>query len=530
MRLLARSYGASATDCRIPQPRVRQPRKRSSNPPFGPVTCCSSNRMSQPAALVALVACAQLVAWTLAPALTHSAPPLDVVEGYMWGREWVLATYKHPALPSWALEASRLLTGAVGWPAYLLSQACVALTFFCVYQLGRDLMGEARAAAGTLLLTGIAFYAWPTTEFNHNIAQMPIWAALPLLLWRALQRGEGWRWLLIGALAALSMYAKLSSVLLLAALALWFLGARQARGRLRTLGPWLALVTCALLLAPLARWLIVHDFAPLRYAAMRASRTNDGGLLHFVGSELLNLMGLGAMLCIAELIGPRRASRMPVPLAPGAITYLATLALAPLTIAMLVALASGATLRSAWGIPMFNFAGLFAVALTADRFRPRALKRIAACAAALLTLVPIGYALVVLYFPSWHGTHLRANWPQAEISRRMIAIWRRQTAAPLRIVAGDEWVAGLVGISAPDQPSILSRGKLSLSPWISAARLERQGMLIVWDAAREHIPDPLRPLVEAGVRGEEHFSWPGRAHGDLAIGYVIVPPKSETER
>ncbi|MGE0853022.1 MAG: hypothetical protein AB7O44_26000 [Hyphomicrobiaceae bacterium] len=64
--------------------------------------------------MVGLLVAGQLVAWTLAPALSHSAPPLDVVESYMWGREWVLATYKHPAMPSWALEASRVVTGVIG--------------------------------------------------------------------------------------------------------------------------------------------------------------------------------------------------------------------------------------------------------------------------------------------------------------------------------------------------------------------------------------------------------------------------------
>ena len=95
----------------------------------------------------------------------------------MWGREWVIATYKHPALPSWVLEASRILTGAVGWPAYLASQLFIAATFVFVFLLGRDLMGPQRAAAGTLLLTGVAFYAWPTPEFNHNVAETPFWAA-----------------------------------------------------------------------------------------------------------------------------------------------------------------------------------------------------------------------------------------------------------------------------------------------------------------------------------------------------------------
>ena len=36
-----------------------------------------------PTVLVALMAGCQIVAWTLAPSLTHSSPPLDVVEGYI---------------------------------------------------------------------------------------------------------------------------------------------------------------------------------------------------------------------------------------------------------------------------------------------------------------------------------------------------------------------------------------------------------------------------------------------------------------
>ena len=71
--------------------------------------------------------------WTVVPALTHLSPPLDVVEGYMWGREWPLATYKHPALPAWIIEFSRIATfGQIGWPVYLAAQAFVAATLVSV--------------------------------------------------------------------------------------------------------------------------------------------------------------------------------------------------------------------------------------------------------------------------------------------------------------------------------------------------------------------------------------------------------------
>ena len=39
--------------------------------------------LENPTALVGLLVAGQIVAWTLAPAFVHSAPPLDVVEGYM---------------------------------------------------------------------------------------------------------------------------------------------------------------------------------------------------------------------------------------------------------------------------------------------------------------------------------------------------------------------------------------------------------------------------------------------------------------
>ena len=85
-----------------------------------------------PLPVLAFMVC-QFVGWTLAPALTHISVPLDVAEGYAWGREWVIATYKHPALPSWLLEGSRVLTGAIGWPAYVISQLFVVATFLIVY-------------------------------------------------------------------------------------------------------------------------------------------------------------------------------------------------------------------------------------------------------------------------------------------------------------------------------------------------------------------------------------------------------------
>jgi 4-amino-4-deoxy-L-arabinose transferase-like glycosyltransferase len=492
--------------------------------------------LQNPAALVGLLVTGQIVVWTLAPALTHSAPPLDMVEGYMWGREWVIATYKHPALPSWVLEASRVVTGAVGWPAYIVAQLFVAAAFVFAYLLGRDMMGPRRAAAGTLLLTGVAFYAWPTPEFNHNVAEMPFWAGLPFALWRAVERrGIGW-WALAGALAAGGLYAKLTTALLLATLAGWIVWDARARQSLATPGPWVGAAVFALLAAPLAIWLVAHDFAPLKYAASRSARVAGDGVHIFLLSIILNLGGMLAMLAVAGLIRPGRRRgtadrplRDPPPAAvpPRALHYLMLVTSGPLVLAIISALITGSSLKSAWGSSMFNLAGILAVALTSKHFDGEALRRIVIFAAALVVAVPTVYALVIVAGPMRAGAPLRVIWPQAEISKRLTGVWARETGRPLKIVAGDAWTAGLVGITAPDKPSILTQGDRLLSPWITPERLAREGALVVWDAGGgKPVPPRLQQVIgDAPVR-QEAFPWRrSKERGDLAIGYAVVPPR-----
>jgi 4-amino-4-deoxy-L-arabinose transferase-like glycosyltransferase len=487
-----------------------------------------------PATLVALFAAGQIVAWALAPALTHSAPPLDVVEGYMWGREWVIATYKHPALPSWVLEASRLLTGAVGWPAYLVSQLFVATAFLCVFLLGRDMMGPQRAAAGTLLLAGVAYYAWPTPEFNHNIAEVPFWAGLPLALWRAVERRRLVWWVLAGVLAAGCVYAKLSGSLLLVTAGVWLVLDARARASLATPGPWIALAVFAALTAPLAAWLVANDFAPLKYAAQRSGQRSLADLPLFVFNTLTNLVGMLAMLAAAGLLwrsraaAPEQDSQAEPAVDERAVRFLAWLTAGPLVLAMIGAVVSGSGLKTAWGSSMFNLVGLLAIALAGDRFGPRALQRIGVFAGVLLVVVPLAYASVVRLGPRLTGAMLRVQWPQAEIAERLGAVWARETGRPLRIVTGQNWVAGLVGLTAKDRPSILNNGNFALSPWVTQSRWDTEGGLIVWDGRATQIPVALAILVGSRPIGAERFGV-GRKGRELVINYVVVPPKPPRE-
>lgn len=487
---------------------------------------------SDPVTLVALLCVGQIAGWTLAPALVHSAPGLDVVESYMWGREWLIGTYKHPALPSWVLELSLLVTGgAAGWPAYLASQLFVAATYLLVFLLGRDLMGPERAAAGTLLLVGVAYYAWPTPEFNHNIAEMPFWAGVAWALWRAVERrAAGW-WMLAGAIAAGGLYAKLSTAVLLAAAAGWLLLDRKARPALATAGPWIGLATFAVIAAPIALWLLGDAGEPPAYAAHRAAGANTG-LTQFAVSSLLNIAGLPAMVALAGL----GSERLMPPMARGAISlaplsdgmhYLVWLTVGPPALTLAGAIAAGAGLRSAWGSSMFNLLGLMVVGMAGRQFPPLALRRIALCAAALLVLLPAVYAAVIWANARGPFTPMRVTWPQAEIAERLSGAWAEATGRPLRIVTGDDWVAGLVGLTARDRPSILNQGNFAHSPWITPERLAAEGALVVWDPSRtDRLSKATKARISSVPASEVRFAWPhAKDRADLVIAYAIVAPR-----
>ncbi len=466
----------------------------------------------------------QVFCWTLAPALSHFAPPLDVVEMYAWGREWAVATFKHPNLPGLVLEATRILSGQVGWPAYLVSQLFIAVTIWAVFALGRELLDAPRALAGAMLLTGIYFFSWVTPEFNHNVAQMPLWALVMLMLWRAVER-DHWRdWLLLGAFAGLSIWAKYSSAILLAVAAVWMLLDARARNRLFGLGPWLTVLSGAAVVAPQALWLVQNDFAPFAYAARRAEGAWYAPI-EFLVVLALDHVPMLIVLAAAGMFAKRVSNGSPPP-KERAMRYLVLMGVGPALLTAIAALIGGAGLRASWGAPMVALSGLLAIALLSLNFDAARLKRIAIGAVVLIIGASSLYYAHMAYGARITGEPLRGNWPQAALSRALERAWSTETSgAPLRIVAGDIWTAGLVGMSDRAPPSVLINGDFAISPWVSADEVARCGALVVWPDNVEP-PQGLPVLAHGQPRSSVTLPYPQFPGAPpLVIDYAVIPPR-----
>jgi hypothetical protein len=493
-----------------------------------------------PARLLAYLTILHTLLWVIIPSIVHRAPPIDVVEGYMWGREWVLATYKHPALPSWLIEASRVLTGGgIGWPVYIISQVFVAATLAIVYLLGRDLMDAPRAAAGAISLMAVEYLSWMSPQFNHNIAQLPFWVGSVWCVWRAVEATAGrpgynnpllW-WGVLGLVSGIGVYAKLSHGMILLIISGWMLFDPIARRTLLTPGPWLAAAVCIAICVPLLRWLIVHDFQPLTYAAGRGIDPVKGSLLVFLPSLILISGPILLLASATSTFGapwdlPRRPDGGP-PTGERARAFLMIMTLVPIILTITTAIVKGAGLRASWTAPMLMLVGPAAIMAASGSWGKMALVRQAAWTIPILVIIPLLYAISMVIPVTDRGKPIRVAWPAQEIATRLSEIWARETGKPLKIVAGEAWVAGLVGVPHRDRPSILTDGNFDYSPWIAKDGVKRNGAFVLWDERTvSSLPLAMRALIGSHtVYREKFLIRGGRGDPMIELGYVIIPPE-----
>jgi 4-amino-4-deoxy-L-arabinose transferase-like glycosyltransferase len=468
----------------------------------------------------------QSLAWILTPALLNRAPELNTAEISMWGREWFWVNYKHPGLPSWTMALAFWLFGVHVWVPYVVSQFFIWATYICVFVLGRNLFGDARSLVGTVLLAGVVSFSVSTLKFNHNIAQMPFWAGFCLGLWRASETRRLIWWLFAAAMAALGIYAKFSTGILIAFGSAWILFDSATRSQLRSYAPYVALAVFISMLAPLGVALAKIDFLPIRW--MSAESANKGiSTGAFLFGQALIVIGMLVLAALAGIVDLRRPARAAAfdgaeGLDRRRFSYLALLGAGPLALTLMLSVF--ARLRVNWTTPMYNLSGILLVAYFPwSSFSLQQIRRLCGLATAFSVALACGYGVWDLYCRYEVTTPLKSAWPMMSISKRFNAIWAQEVGQPLRIVAGDHWNASLVGIPAVSQPELFTNLDFELSPAVTPDEFAREGALVLWrlDSGWK----PPADLLKDHVTGIETFQWsPNPKSHPIEIGYLILPP------
>jgi 4-amino-4-deoxy-L-arabinose transferase-like glycosyltransferase len=484
-----------------------------------------ASRLAKPEAWLAILIGMQLVFWTVIPWRFSWSLPLDVVsDGLSWGHEWKWGYYKHPPLPSWTVELFFEALGNAG--PYLLSQLAIVATYVFVFLLGRCFMPGRWAAVGALLLSGVYYFSIPTPEFNHNVAQMPIWAAASYFYYKSWKSGGLHWWIALGVAAGLGILAKYSTALLLGAMLAHCLFTRSARAALATAGPYLAIFVCIAVISPHLIWAIHAGFPTMHYAVGRAgSAVSAAGRiaapLKFLLAQAIDIAPAFVAAAIAGLL-PRQMTRNE------SLNFLLWLTLVPLFFIVLLSLATGLGARDMWGTPMWNLTGLIIVEAAGARRDSASLPRLAYCLVALFAIGLCGYMLANVFVPERENKPSRIQWPAQQLSEGFMAVWESHEHRPLQIVAADGWLGGLVAADARPRASVWIDASFVKSPWITPARIAREGALVLWRIrTTDAPPSQLAKIPGLRVLGVKSFGWPTTPRAQpLRIGYGIVAPSA----
>lgn len=461
---------------------------------------------------------AQVTIWTLVPFFIAVSLPLDVVRGLGWGHEWQLGYPGHPPLPYWLVEFAFDAMGDMG--PFLLSQLAIAVTGLFVLALGREIMGERKAAIGTVLLAGVYCFSIPSTVWNPNLAQMPVWAAMTYFFYKALCDGRMWWWLLLGVASGIGLMTAYSSAVLIAVMGLYLLSSRDGRARFLTIGPYLALAACLVTVSPHLWWLAQNNFSTLHFVTEGHQAGIASRILSPAGLLLVQFAGLVPALLLAAFTGLSGRDFLAQE-ARGDGRFLLWMGLGPALLTVLLPLVTGFAPHAASGAPMWNLTGLVIVYFAGPRGERVSFARLGIGTLGLLVLMPAIYVLMTLYGPWQHDA-----WPDKPMARSLDEQYQLLTGQPVRIVAGDDTLASLIALRSFPRASVLANGDRKQAPWIAPQRLAQQGALIVWriEKNRDAPPRQFAALAHFKDEGIMQFSWPrARTTPMLTLGWGIVP-------
>ncbi len=282
----------------------------------------------------------------------------------------MLGSYLGPPLSFWLGEIAFRLAGAFG--LYALAQACIVVTYWAVFTLGRRIVGTRHAVLAVLLMVGIAAFTVPSPDFGPAILAAPLWALALLHYWRAVGEGERGYWFLLAFDLGLLLLASYVGLILLALLIVFTIANPRGRAALFHPEPWLAVLPFLIVIFPHLAWLKgARDLvvSGLNDSAAAAGTLSPGLWLCF--ALVVTHLGLGLMVAFAGGWPRRRNERAPLidrsPVDQFARVFVYFFALMPAAVAIVIAFAGGRLGPLDRVAPLVVLSGLAVVVAAGDQ-------------------------------------------------------------------------------------------------------------------------------------------------------------------
>ena len=371
---------------------------------------------------------------------------------------------------------------------YALAQACIVLTYWAVFVLGRGIVGTRHAILAVLLMVGIAAYAVPSPNFGPAVLAAPLWALGLLFYWRAVGEGRRGYWFLLALDLGLLLLASYVGVILLVLMIVFTAASARGRSAAQRPEPWIAVLLLCIVVFPHVIWfrsgrsLILEGIDESFAATGRLSPA-----LWLIFALLLTHLGLALLVALASGWPRHPRERAPEidrnPVDPFARTFVFVFALAPALMAVMLAFASGRLGPLGSIAPLVVLSALAVIVAAGDKILLYRERLVSSAWLGLLVAPPVLVALSIAIFPWALGSDLKIAQPANAEGRFYADIFQRRTGKPLAYLSGDPRVAPLVALAAPSRPHLYFAWAPERSPWVTLTDMRTQGGILVWPAA-----------------------------------------------
>jgi len=479
---------------------------------------------------------AQAAVWIAVPLSFYSAPPEGLAQLLAVGHELRFDAGVGPPLAYWLAEFAFRCFGLFG--VYALAQLCVVATYWCVFALGRAIVGPTHAAMAVLLMVGIALFTVPSSDFGPAILAMALWSVVLLHYWRAAILGERRSWYALGGAAALLLLSSEAALILLGALAAFIAASKRGRAAFDTVDAWIVAVALVVVLFLHLIWLagtgdaLAPMLARLRDADLAGA--NTALWLRLLSALVLAHAGLAILLALAggwpHLSGSPAPPLSRPPINFLALTYVKVFALVPGLLATIGAVIAGRSSPIGGAAPLVVLSGLAVVIAAGDTIALYHQRILGFAWAGLLIVPAIFVPALTALLPWTTGVGLQVAQPANAMGRFFADNFERRTGHPLAVVTGDPRLAALVALAAPSRPSVFFDADPARSPWVSADDIRDKGAVVVWLSAdttptpppdiKAYFPDLVAEVPRAfdrPVQGRLPVLW---------VGWGVIRPGS----
>ena len=390
-----------------------------------------------------------LIIWTAIPTFTNNNLPLDTIEALAWGSNLDWGFNKHPPMSAFLVEILYLLFGNKDWAYYLLSQLCVVLSFFIIWNLSKEfLKNQNYSFFSILLLEGIYFYNYTTPEFNVYVCELPFWALTVFYCWKGFKTNKYTDWLLFGIFAACGILSHYLFVYLLLSLDVVFL--YMIYKKKINFKCFISLIPFLLIITPHLIWLVENDYITVTYGLHRTGTGEQNLLDHithpliFLGKQIGILIPFFLMLLFLV-----NKIKFKFNFNDSKLLFLLIINIIPLTLVFLTSMIIGVKIRTMWMTPFYLFFGVLVIYIFQSEINLNKLKSFVTVFLVFFIFSPFAYAFI-----SVTQKDKRTDYSGKEEAKKAIIFWNNNTQVKgeLSYVKGNEWIAGNLSYHLPERP------------------------------------------------------------------------------